>query len=398
MTTAPSPERSFDTVARMLTVRIGHQLDATRRSRLSRASAEEAARLGLALHDYVAVLARDPDVLQSLLNRITVQETAFFRDVNQFDALARHVLPGLARPVTIWSAGCSNGQEPYSVAMVLAEAGDRTSRVIATDISTKALDRARRGRYSAREVADLGTRRERFLRPDGAEFQIAPDVRARVDFSAHNLFGDPPPFARGACAIVLCRNVLIYFGADAVRAFIERVADWLPPEGWLFLGYSESLWQVTDRFQLVRIGDAFVYRKGDAGSASAPTKRRRTPGERAAGVGDRPPKARVPRPARVLVADAVVSTALPAGTADDPAAAVVAFRKVVYMHPDQPIAYLHLGLALEASGDARAAYRAYAASRAALARGDAASIEAELEGYSVEEFSVLLDAKMVVRS
>jgi chemotaxis methyl-accepting protein methylase len=378
----PSPETSFDAVARLLARRVGHRLDATRKSRLSRASAEEAARLGLEMHDYVTVLDRDPTVLQCLLNRVTVQETSFFRDANQFEALAQQILPALPRPVTIWSAGCANGQEAYSVAMLLAEAGDRTSRVIATDISTQALERARRGAYSAREVADLGERRDRFFVPVGRDFEITADIRARVEFRVHNLFSDPPPFGRGACPIVLCRNVLIYFGRDEVLSFVERVADWLPPRGWLFLGYSESLWQVTERFQLVRLGDAFVYQRSD-GTASAPASRavERSP--------DRAPK---PRRVRELAIDASEVVA-----ADDQAAAILGLRKQAYLDPDQPLAHLHLGLALEAAGDTGAARRAFGACRAALVHCDTAVLESALEGYTIEELTGLVEAKLGVR-
>ena len=399
----PSVESSFDAVARLLAKRVGHRLDAARRSRLSRAAAEEAARLGLAMHDYVAIVELDPGVLQSLLNRVTVQETSFFRDPKQFEALARHVLPELPRPVTIWCAGCANGQEPYSVAMLLTELGDNTSRIIATDISTQALDRARRGRYSAREVADLGPRRERFLTAVGTEFEVVPEIRARVDFSAHNLFTEPPPFTPGSCPIVMCRNVLIYFGRDEVVSFVERVADWLPPGGWLFLGYSESLWQVTERFQLVCLDNAFLYQRRDASAPRAdrvvgrrPKERRVAPGRTVQGQA----RARSGAVATAAALDATrpepaVSTTPVSAPAVDQPAAIVAFRKVAYLHPDQPIAHLHLGLALEAAGDARAARRAFAAASAALDRCDVAVLESTLDGFSVEELSLLLDRKMV---
>jgi chemotaxis methyl-accepting protein methylase len=379
----PSVESSFDAVARLLARRVGHRLDAARRSRLSRAAAEEAARLGLAMHDYVEWLERDADALQQLLHRVTVQETSFFRDAKQFDALAHHVLPNLTRPVTIWSAGCAHGQEPYSVAILLTELGDRTSRVIATDISTQALERARRGRYSDREIAGLGTRRERFLAPVGNEFEVIPEVRARVEFSVHNLFTEPPPFEPGTCPIVMCRNVLIYFGRDEVVSFVERVADWLPPGGWLFLGYSESLWQLTERFQLVRLDDAFVYQRCEAGAPKAPAERP---------VRREPRRVRATRETRPRPAPPVEVTVPVQAT--DPAEAIVTFRKRVYLDPDQPVAHLHLGLALEASSDPRAARRAFAASRAALERCDAAVLESVLEGYSAAELSALLERKL----
>ncbi len=107
---------------------------------------------------YVDRLSSVPDALQELLNRVTVQETAFFRHPTQFDALIRHVLVGRSTPVTIWSAGCANGQEPQSLAMVLDELGlDGT--VIATDISTNALERTARATYSTRELSGLSDER-----------------------------------------------------------------------------------------------------------------------------------------------------------------------------------------------------------------------------------------------
>lgn len=396
----PSAESSFDAVARLLARRVGHRLHAARQSRLSRAAAEEAARLGLAMHDYVAVLEADADVLQSLLNRVTVQETSFFRDPKQFEALALHILPDLSKPVTIWSAGCANGQEPYSVAMLLTELGDRTSRVVATDVSTKALERARRGRYSAREVADLGSR-DRFVAPAGKEFQVVPEVRSRIEFLVHNLFSEPPPFDPGTCPIVMCRNVLIYFGRNEVVSFVERVADWLPPDGWLFLGYSESLWQVSERFQLVRLGDAFVYQRRAASTSPKPpaaitARRKPTASEvapaRAVGAEARAADTRTRRARSLALATAETA---PAGHDAD---AIVAFRKRVYLEPDQPVAYLHLGLALEAVGDTQAARRVFTAGRAALDRCDAGVLESALEGYGVVELSLLLDRKMVDRS
>jgi chemotaxis protein methyltransferase CheR len=195
----------------------------------------------------------------------------------------------------------------------------------------------------------------------------------------------------------MCRNVLIYFGRDEVVSFVERVADWLPPGGWLFLGYSESLWQLTDRFQLVRVGDAFVYRRCDAlASARAPKERTVRPKAtdgRVALAGLRP-ETRTPRRARVSPIDARPLEGVAPAQTVEPQAAIVAFRKLVYLDPDQPVAHLHLGLALEAASDIHAARRAFAASRAALDRCDAAVLESVLEGYSVTELSALLDRKM----
>ena len=110
---------------------------------------------GRTLEGHVAGLAGDPGAFQQLLDRVTVQETGFFRHPDQFAALAREVLPALDGPVVVWSAGCANGQEAYSLAMELAASGLPDWRVVATDISATAVARARAGRYSSTELAGL---------------------------------------------------------------------------------------------------------------------------------------------------------------------------------------------------------------------------------------------------
>ncbi|MEA3019184.1 MAG: chemotaxis protein methyltransferase CheR, partial [Actinomycetota bacterium] len=262
-----SSQQALDEAGRLLSRRVGLRLDPAIRGRLARAVRDEAIRCGDDESTYVARLETDPELLQHLLNRVTVQETSFFRDPGQFAALAEHVLPALRAgggPVRVWSAGCSNGQEPYSLAMTLAESGIDDWGVIASDISTNALGRTRRARYRERELRGLSAaRRSRFLSSVGVdEWEIVPSLRERVTLVQHNLAADAPPFEPGACQVVFCRNVLIYFQHDDVVAFLDRVATRLPATGHLFLGYSESLWQVTDRFQLIRLGDAFAYQQG----------------------------------------------------------------------------------------------------------------------------------------
>jgi chemotaxis methyl-accepting protein methylase len=397
MTDARASEHALATAGHLLARRVGLRLDPALRGRLSRCVIEGALARNQDLTTYVASLDAHPAALQDLLNRVTVQETAFFRDPNQFAALAGHVLPGLAAPVTVWSAGCSNGQEPFSLAMALDESGCSAWRVLATDLSTRALERARRACYSTRELAGLSPeRRARYFVAAGSAWEVTPALRARVEIAHHNLVGDPPPFEAGQCQVVFCRNVLIYFRHEEVVAFLDRLAGWLPPGGWLFLGYSESLWQVTDRFALQRLGDAFVYRR-EVGLSPTAAKRVWVP------PAMRPSKQApaTPRPARRAPAPApAVGDLRAAGeaamTAGDAMAAIGAFRKCAYLDPDQPITHLHLGLALEAAGDPSAARRAYTAAQAALARrGDTGPPEVALEGYHVTALVRLLDDKLV---
>ena len=426
-------DRAIEDAARLLSRGVGLRLDPTIRARLTSAVRAEAESRGLDVSAYVARLEVDQGDLQDLLNRVTVQETSFFRDAGQFAALATHVLPALRSagvPVVVWSAGCSNGQEAYSLAMALAESGIRDWRVIASDISTKALARVRDAQYGTREVEALSEdRRRRFLAPVRGEqgrWAVAENLRGRVSAVRHNLAADPPPFEPRQCQIVFCRNVLIYFGADDVLAFLERLSPWLDPGAHLFLGYSESLWQVTDSFHPVKLGEAFVYRPGPrpagpspadlspAGPspgdpstvAGAPTARpwssheRRPPPYRPAA---QPPIARArPAPATASAGvpgrDPEAARLLAAGesalAAGDHQGAIGAFRKAAFIEPDQPIVHLHLATALEMSGDDVAARRAYTVARSAIDRCDPAVLEATLEGYQLRELVGLLEAKI----
>ena len=397
-------ERAVDDAGRLLSRRVGLRLDPAIRGRLERAVRDEAARVGDDAEVYVASLERDPERLQDLLNRVTVQETSFFRDPGQFAALASWVLPALrlsGERVQVWSAGCANGQEPYSLAMVLAESGIERWQVIATDISTAALARTRAARYAERELRGLSDeRRHVHLEPasDGT-WAIRPELRDNVQVLRHNLASDPPPFMAGACQVVFCRNVLIYFGHDDVVAFLDRLAARLAPSGHLFLGYSESLWQVTERFRLVRLGDAFAYRPNTGAAPSPEAAPPRRPRPTTTATPARPPRERRPRPdiAPVEEPRSDVSELLATGEAaldrGEHAEAITAFRKAAFMDPDHPLAHLSLGLALELNGDDIAARRAFAASRAALARCDTAAVEATLEGYRLDDLVALLDRK-----
>ncbi len=383
--------------ARLLSRRVGFHTDPSVRGRLSHSVTAAAKAHHLPVPDYVAALDRDPAALQDLLDRVTVQETAFFRDPAQFAALAEQVLPSLPAPTRIWSAACANGQEAYTIAMVLDEVGHGGSTVVATDISSQALDRTRQARYSSKEIRGLSAeRRERYLSAVDGKFEIVPAMRERVDVARHNLIADQPPVPAGSCSIVFCRNVLIYFSHDEVVKLLDRLADWMAPGGWLFLGYSETLWQVSDRFDLVRCGEAFLYRRHDGTGVPAPQRRR--PAAPARPATKRPLTARRPSPPAAAPTPPTAVELLAAGEAaiqaGDNATAITAFRKCTYLDPDQPVGHLYLGLALEASGDGTAARRAFAAAKRALEIGETGVLESTLEGYHPDELVRLLDLKL----
>ena len=210
--------------------------------------------------------------LRSLLPLVTVGHTEFFRDPRQFHALESHIIPELlasarkdGRKVRIWSAGCATGEEPYSLAMVLAEKGADPGEVeiLATDLNMAAVENAKAGRFAARRLAGVSEARlNRFFSRSGDAYHAAPTLQAYVHFEAHNLAA--PLLARtepGTTDLILCRNVIIYFDLPTIRALMDRFSSALRNSGYLLLGYSESLFKVYDRFDMVEVAGAFVYRR-----------------------------------------------------------------------------------------------------------------------------------------
>ena len=353
-------DEEFEAVRDYLAAQAGLVFDDTRRAGLAAVVSERARATGHATPtSYLRwVQGRRGDAeRQRLLDEVTVQETYFFRNPPQIEALRRRVLPelvrraaGRARPLTVWSAGCSTGEEAYTLAMLLMELapmlGYRApARVLGTDVSAAALDTARRGVYVGRAVQGVpATARDRWFEPvGGGALAVRDEVRRLVDLRVHNLVTDPPPFAAGEVDLVVCRNVTIYFSRDTTRGLVGRFHDVLADGGYLLLGHSETLWQVSDAFSLVPVGDAFVYRRGQdprrprsavpKPRAALPRRPRRSPP--AAGTPDQ----------RVSLRDA--SAALDGGRYDD---AVATAQQVVAAYPLRADGYLVLGRALSTLG------------------------------------------------
>jgi chemotaxis protein methyltransferase CheR len=185
------------------------------------------------------VLARDPAAIVSLVEHVVVSETAFWRHPEQLAAVGC-IAVAADGPLRIWSAGCATGEEPYSVAIALLESGrtGRGDRILATDLSRRALEAARAGVYGPRALRRLPAElAERWL--EGlVERRVVDGVRALVSFASHNLVGaDPAP--GGPFDLVLCRNVLIYFELATARAVVRRLAGALRSGGTLVLGPVE---------------------------------------------------------------------------------------------------------------------------------------------------------------
>ena len=398
-------------VSRLLAERAGLQLSRGLQERLATCVEREARACEETPERYAAGLAADPEAFQRLLDCVTIQETSFFRHPDQFTALERNLLPALQPPLTIWSAGCANGQEAYSLAMVLADAGCTEWQVLATDISSSAVARTTAGRYTTAELAGLPAPRRRWLHQAGESWEVDQALRQRLRVERGNLT-ERFPCEAGRCQVVFCRNVLIYLARAEVAAFMDRLGTWLAPGGAVFLGYSESLTAATNRLRVEQLGDGWVLRRQArptprptaAGlQAPAPASPRPAP---VSSAGTPPPRRGSPatqaraeaagtEAAGTLEAVAMVAAGEAAAARGDLGAAVGAFRKAVYLDPDQPIAHFQLGLALEAGGDARSARRAYAAALGALDRCDPERVEGSLEGWRPSELGAVLRDKLV---
>ncbi|MES2640782.1 MAG: protein-glutamate O-methyltransferase CheR [Myxococcota bacterium] len=224
---------------------------------------------------YLALVdAGDHEELRRLAERLTVGETYFFRNNEQFRALLDPVLPDrlrvLGRPVRILSAGCASGEEPYSIAILARRAGLAHAVAIeAFDVNPAAIARARAMRYSAWSLRETTAElREHAFRAEGTQFRLDDDLRGAVTFSERNLLDtNPKLWPRGAWDIVFCRNVLMYFPAAVMRAVLDRIAGSLAPGGYLFLGHAESLRGVSDMFHLRQAHGTFYYQRRDEPAA-----------------------------------------------------------------------------------------------------------------------------------
>jgi chemotaxis protein methyltransferase CheR len=214
--------------------------------------------------EYREVLARDGgQEIAQFCNAITTNLTAFFREPHHFDYLRDQVLApmansGAARRLRIWSAGCSTGEEPYSLAMTILEALPDIRRwdvrILATDLDSDVLERGRRGVYTEERLKNLTLqRRSRFFlerrEREGLSYEATPELKSLITFKQLNLMQLLP--MRGPLDAIFCRNVVIYFDKDTQRELFARVAQLQQPGNLLFLGHSESLFKVSEQYALI---------------------------------------------------------------------------------------------------------------------------------------------------
>ncbi|MCI3923712.1 protein-glutamate O-methyltransferase CheR [Paenibacillus sp. TRM 82003] len=226
--------------------------------------------LQLSCSEYIDYLRRTPEEWEPLIEAVTINETYFFREDGQLQELVTNVLPELSeRPIVrIWCAACSTGEEPYSIAMTIAESGIlplSRVEVYATDINRKVLRVAERGYYDSRSMCFRRTTEEmkaKYFVPEGQGYRVRDEIRAAVRFGRLNLVS---PTERSPVPIVdaiFCRNVLIYFDQPTIRNVIARLSERLTEGGHLFLGHAESISGLASEFRTVNAPTTFYYRKG----------------------------------------------------------------------------------------------------------------------------------------
>src|SRR6201981_1996249 len=226
-------------------------------------------------------LARGTDLLramrksnveyEALLERLLTQETSFFRYPAVYETFEKRVLPELhvkkfwknPRTLRVWSAGCSSGEEPYSIAITIADAlsfaDSWNVEILATDVGRQALKHAERGIYSGRSISKVSEKQlVAHFSPVANGHQIKPRLRKMVSFAQMNLAS---PVYVGRMDLIFCMNVLIYFTEERRQSLVQRFYEALEPGGYLFLGHSESISKMPVKFQAIVLGDCILYRK-----------------------------------------------------------------------------------------------------------------------------------------
>jgi len=279
-------------LAGLLEARTGQQLTMSRRWRIETALSALLRERGIATLDElitILVMGKEPSLSQQVVEALLNNETYFFRDRGPFDVLQRHALPELAKRresskrLRIWSAGCSTGQEVYSLAMLFAEAPEQwrgwTIDILGTDVSNSCVDRARGGVFSQFEIQrGLGINQMiKWFEEVADGWRAVEPLRKPVRFQVHNIL-EPAPHP-GDFDVVLCRNVLLYLSPEKKALAFERIAGAMAQDGWLMLGAGETVIGNTNKlgadanvrglYRLIGDGSGVEKRTGSDRRASA---------------------------------------------------------------------------------------------------------------------------------
>lgn len=233
--------------------------------------------------EYLDSSPKRADELRALAENLTVNETFFFRNADNFRAVVENVLPerirarSSERRLRILSAGCASGEEPYSLAIrvreVLPDPDAWDVKILGVDVNAAVLAKAREARFSEWSLrATDGEDRRRYFRAEGRDFVLVPEIRKMVAFEERNLVDDDALFWRAlACDVVFCRNVLMYFAPEKAREVVLRIGDALLPGGFFFLGHAETLRGLSSDFHLCHTHDTFYYRRRGASETVSAT-------------------------------------------------------------------------------------------------------------------------------
>jgi chemotaxis protein methyltransferase CheR len=274
-------EHELSEIRMLIEERTGIRFDESRERFFSTRVREHLQAKGLARGtDLLRAMRKTNVEYEALLERLLTQETSFFRYPAVYETFEKRVLPELhvkkfwknPRTLRIWSAGCSTGEEPYSIAITIADALNFADawnvEILATDVGRQALKQAERGIYAGRSIASVKETQfaAHFTQvQDG--YQIKPRLRKMVTFAQMNLAA---AVYVGRMDLIFCMNVLIYFSEDRRRTLVQRFYDTLEPGGYLFLGHSESISKMPVKFQAIVLNDCILYRKPTAEEAQKP--------------------------------------------------------------------------------------------------------------------------------
>jgi chemotaxis protein methyltransferase CheR len=406
------PTQVVDSIVRLIEQEAGLAFPDHRRGEIEESIHKAAFASGAAdLAEFVRRIEADPRLREDLAAKVTIGETYFMRDLEQFEVLRDVVLPELiaahGADLRIWSAGCSTGEEPYSLAIVLAEMGARLNwPITATDINRAVLERAARATYGEWSFRGVDPAlRARYFTPEGKRFRVRDELRQHVRFDWLNLATpDYPSLWSGIAGmhLIVCRNVLIYFTPRAIGSVAGRLHASLANDGWLMLGASDPPLAEHAPLESRDVRGRLLYRRGSefAGPSARSTVRaapasESTP-ERRRTARVRPPRADAElQPNDVMKIRALADAGLHGEAADLAAAAsarapldaelqylsaaiclergqneqaAAIARRALYLDPRLSVAAILLGNALRRSGQLRSAGAAYRSAAVVLAR------------------------------
>ena len=248
----PISDEDFRKLTNFIKAQYGITLQQKRQLVTSRLSSMLTEQGYTSFSEFVAQLLkeRDPQKIEQVLNRLTTNYTFFMRETEHFDFFTKVILPELVRKyqskksLAIWSAGCSSGEEPYNLSMYIKDylgmqASQWDTRILATDISQKALAKAKKGVYEVPDTVPESWRKKYFKKIEGSRYAVSPEIRNNVIFQTFNLM-DPIKF-RTKFDVIFCRNVMTYFDQPTKDALVRRFYDATVPGGYLMISHSENL-------------------------------------------------------------------------------------------------------------------------------------------------------------